>query len=87
MSSLTASERRKLEKLLGMETGYVLGFSNREFAELILDATGRQIFTARYDYESGSKANRLRAFWQREEDRLVGKLMAAMLEDIDASAL
>jgi hypothetical protein len=80
MANLTSLERRKLEQLLGMETGYVLDFSNRTFAEFIRDSTGRNIFDSRYDHGSGSKANRLRAFWQKEDDAVVGKLMSDMLD-------
>jgi len=61
MSDLTFVEKRKFEQLLGMETGYVLDFTNRSFAEFVLDSTGRNIYDSRYDYASGSKANRLRA--------------------------
>ena len=44
MSDLTLVEKRRLEKFLGMETGYVLNFSNRSFAEFNRDSTGRDIF-------------------------------------------
>ena len=37
-------------------------------------------FTLPVHYGSGSKANRLRAFWQKEENSVVGKLMGDMLE-------
>ena len=80
MSNLTFLEKSKFEKLLGMESGYVLDFSNRSFAEFVLDSTGRNIYDQRYDYASGSKANRLRAFWQKEENAVVGKLMNDMLD-------
>ena len=63
-----------------MSSGYVLDFSNRSFAEFIRDSTGRDIYDSRYDYASGSKANRLRAFWQKEDNALVGKLMKDMLD-------
>lgn len=33
MSDLTSSERRKLEKLLGMGSCYVLNFSDRTFGD------------------------------------------------------
>ena len=33
MSDLSGSDRRKLEKLLGMGGGYVLNFSDRTFGE------------------------------------------------------
>jgi hypothetical protein len=63
MSDLSNTEKRKFERLLEMGSGYVLNFSNRTFEEFILDSTGRSIYDARYEYGSGSKANRLRAFW------------------------
>ena len=36
MSDLTAIEKLKLEKLFGVESGYVLNFSNRTFSEFIM---------------------------------------------------
>ena len=81
MSDLTNLEKRKLEKLLGMGSGYVLNFSNKTFAEFVFDCTGLDIFDSRYNYASGSKANRLRAFWQQESNDIVGKLMREMLDD------
>jgi hypothetical protein len=89
MSDLTLIEKRKLERFLGMETGYVLDFSNRSFAEFVRDSTGRDIYDSRYDYGSGSKANRMRAFWQKEDNSVVGKLLKDILdysEDTGAQA-
>src|ERR1700688_283084 len=83
MSDLTFVEKRKFEQLLGMGSGYVLDFTNRTFAEFVLDSTGRNIFDSRYEYASGSKANRLRAFWQKEDNALVGKLMNDLLDCIE----
>lgn len=80
MSDLTNVEKRKLEQYLGMASGYVLDFSNRSFAEFIRDSTGRNIFDVRYAYASGSKANRLRAFWEKEPNSIVGKLTSEMIE-------
>ena len=80
MSSLTNIEKRKFEQLLGMGSGYVLDFSNRTFQEFILDSTHREIYDRRFDLGSGSKANRLRGFWQQEGDGIVGKLMGDMLD-------
>jgi hypothetical protein len=72
---LTNTEKRKLEQFLGMASGYVLDFSNRTFEEFIRDCTGREIYAEGYNQGSGSKAHRLRAFWQVEDDATVGKLM------------
>ena len=85
MCDLTSVEKRKFEQLLGMDTGYVLDFTNRSFAEFVRDNTGRDIFDSRYDYASGSKANRLRAFWQKEENAVVGRLMGSMLDYCEAT--
>jgi len=84
MSNLTNLEKRKFEQFLGMETGYVLNFSNRSFGEFVRDSTGLDIFDPRYNCASGSKANRLRAFWQKEDNGVVGKLMSDMLDYSDA---
>lgn len=63
-----------------MGSGYVLDFSNRTFQEFVEDYTGRDIYNARYDLGSGSKANRLRGFWNEEPNHLVAKLMSALLD-------
>ena len=75
MSDLTAIEKRKLERTLGMESGYVLNFSNRTFAEFFLDSFGIDVYDAKYDRASGSKANRMRAFWDVESNFLVGRAL------------
>ncbi len=80
MSNLTLIEKRKLESLFGMGSGYVLDFTDRTFQELVLDSTGQNIFDAKYHYASGSKANRLRAFWSKEPDHVVGKLISDLLD-------
>ncbi|MEJ5344875.1 MAG: abortive infection family protein [Chloroflexus sp.] len=80
MSDLTPVEIRKLEKLFQMSRGYVLDFSNRTFAEFVAESTGRDIDDSKYDYASGSKANRLRAFWKQEPNYIVAKLLHDLLE-------
>ena len=80
MANLTFLEKRNFEKLLCMSGGYVLDFSNRTFQEFIADTTGRDIFDSKYDYGSGSKANRLRGFWAQEPNHVVGKLLSALLD-------
>jgi hypothetical protein len=47
----------------------------------VRDCTGCEIYDTRYEYGSGSKANRLRAFWAKEDNKTVGKLMREMLND------
>jgi hypothetical protein len=80
MSDLTFVERTRLERLFGMGSGYVLDFSNRTFAEFVVDSTGRDIYSDKYNYDSGSKANRLGAFWAEEPNHLAGKLTSDLLD-------
>lgn len=80
MADLTNIEKRQFERLLQMGGGYVLDFSNRTFAEFVLDSVGRDIYDARYAYGSGSKANMLRGFWKEETNRTVGKLLSDLVE-------
>lgn len=80
MSDLTYLEKNQLEKLFQMGGGYVLDFSNRTFQEFIADAVRRDIDDTKYNYDSGSKANRLRRFWKVEPNPVVGMLTKAMVE-------
>jgi hypothetical protein len=80
MSDLSSIEKLKLEKMLEMGGGYVLDFSNRTFREFFIENLGLNIFHTKYDYASGSKANRLRAFWNIEENVSVGKTILGLLE-------
>lgn len=80
MSDLTNIEKRKLETLFEMGDGYVLDFSNRTFSEFVFDSTKINIYEEKYYGWSGSKASRLRAFWDKESNFIVGKLVADLLE-------
>ena len=79
MANLTFLEKRKLGEALGMSGGYVLDFSNQTISEFVRDSVGKNIYDATYAYESGSKANRLRAFWNQEPNHIVAKLLADLL--------
>lgn len=63
-----------------MGSGYVFDFSNRTFDEFVADTTGRSIYDDKYNYGTGSKANRLRGFWNEEPNHLTAKLLRALLE-------
>ncbi|NOK35023.1 abortive infection family protein [Corallococcus exercitus] len=80
MSDLTKFEMRQFERLFGMSSGYVLNFSNRTFEDFIADSAKRIISEPKYYRHSGSKANRLRAFWEVEPNHVVGKLSADLLD-------
>lgn len=77
MSNLENPTKQKLEHLFGMSTGYVLDFSNATFQDFILTSVGIDVDER---YPQGSKATRLRAFWQREDDETVTKLTLEMLD-------
>jgi hypothetical protein len=77
MSNLKGSEKAKLENYLEMRTGYVCDFSNRTFEEFVREQTGVEIYA---DKSAGSKANRLRAFWDKESNYHVAKLLGEMIE-------
>tara|TARA_Y100001001_G_C7990129_1_gene302642 strand:- start:938 stop:1798 length:861 start_codon:yes stop_codon:yes gene_type:complete len=71
MSSLSLIEKQKLERELGMSSGYVLGFSNRTFDDFFREVVGVSIYDAHYDQASGSKAHRTRSFWRLATDEQV----------------
>lgn len=80
MSELTSIDKMKLEKILGMSGGYVLGFSNKTFHEFVLLNTNKDIYDDIYSQMGESKANRLRVFWKDESNYVVSKLLYALLE-------
>ena len=78
MSSLAHLEKQKLERELGMASGYVLRFSDRTFEEFFREVVGVQIFDRHFALGSGSKANRMRAFWQLATDDQVSRLLVGL---------
>ncbi len=83
MSSLSATERVKLEKLLGMSSGYVGNFSDKTFHTFIADVAGLDIHDQKYQGSGTSKANKLRAFWRLEPDYIVGKVTLALIQQVE----
>ncbi len=77
MSDIKNPTKQKLEHLLNMRTGYVLDFTNATFQDFIVTAVGIDVDIR---YPDGSKAVRLRAFWQDEPSDTVAKLMLEMLD-------
>jgi hypothetical protein len=80
VSNLTVIEKQIFEELFGMSGGYVLDFTDRSFGDFFIGSVGVDIFDPKYDYHSGSKANRIRAFWNKESDNLVGKILYDLLQ-------
>lgn len=77
MANLKNPTKQKLEHLLSMRTGYVLDFTNSTFQDFIVTSVGIDVDET---YPEGSKAVRLRSFWQSETDAIVARLMIEMLE-------
>src|ERR1700674_5780428 len=80
MSGFTHIEKQKLERELGMSGGYVLEFSNRTFEEFFREVVGIEIYEPRFDLGSGSKANRMRAFWQTASDEQLRSLLNGLIQ-------
>jgi hypothetical protein len=83
LATLTTTEKQVLEKLLQMGSGYVLNFSDRTFGEFFRDDLQIDIYDPKYKYASGSKANRMRGFWQVADDASVGRCIGHLLNYID----
>ncbi len=87
MANLTTIEKQILEKLFQMGGGYVLNFSDRTMGEFFRDDVGIDIYTQKYNYASGSKANRLRGLWLEADDKAVGKTILKLIEYIESQIL
>ena len=83
MSSLTDVEKRYLEKILNMGDGYVLDYSNATFEEFFYRYEVN-IHSDRYQTYGTSKAKKMRAFWEREPDALVARVLSEMLDSYEA---
>lgn len=83
MAILTTNEKQILEKLFQMRGGYVLNFSDRTMREFFRDDIDIDIYNQKYNYSSGSKANRLRGLWQVEEGKTVGKTILKLIDYIE----
>jgi len=80
MANLTYFERQTVEKFLEMGGGYVLDFSNRTLQEFLAETLKIDIYSEKYDYASGSKANRIRGFLQVESNYNAGLLLEKFCE-------
>jgi hypothetical protein len=83
MSSLTDVEKRYFEKLLDMQGGYVSDFSDATYGEFF-SRHGVDIHGTKYQTYGTSKAKKMRAFWEREPDALVGTVLSELLDSYEA---
>jgi hypothetical protein len=79
MSDLKTTEKKPFELLFGMNSGYVMDFTNSTFTEFFSEH-GIDIFSEKYALYGDSKAKRLRAFWQVESNDLVIKVLSALIK-------
>lgn len=82
MATLSTNEKQLLEKLFQMGGGYVLNFSDRTMGEFFRDDVGIDIYDKKYNYLSGSKANRLRGLWLAADAKIIGKSILKLIEYI-----
>ncbi|MHB8363432.1 MAG: hypothetical protein ACYDEK_02510 [Vulcanimicrobiaceae bacterium] len=84
MSSLAETDKLYFEKLLGMEGGYVLHYTDATFGEFFnrhkIDIHGQ-----RYQIYGTSKAKKMRGFWEAEPDALVGTVLGELLDVYEAN--
>lgn len=83
MSSLTTVDKQYLEAILDMGGGFVLDFSDNTFSEFF-STYSVDIHGERYQTYGTSKAKKLRAFWEKEPDSLVGPVLSEMLDVYEA---
>lgn len=84
MNDLKPSETIKLERLFCMDSGYVLDFSDSSFGAFFKQVADIDIHGEDYVPLNGSKAKKLRAFWGKTEDPLLGKVLEEMVNYAEA---
>jgi len=81
MAELSRLDKIKLERVFDMGGGYVLDYSNRTFEDFFLETLHIEIYNEKYENGyGGSKANRLREFWKKENNYTVGKCIIELLD-------
>ncbi len=80
-------DMRVLDKVFGMEGGYVLDFSNRTFAEFFREELQVDIYDPRWAVHGGSKAKRLRYYLRQANPKTVLDTLNALWEYREASSV
>lgn len=86
MAILANRDIRILEKFLQMSGGHLLDFSHRTLADFFEDF-GIDINEPQYQLGSGSKANRMRGFWQESSDFTLGLVLKSLIDYYDEKRL
>lgn len=71
MSSFRYADRLKFEKLFNMGGGFVLDFKNKTFRDFFISTIDIDIYDGSIADSSLSKANLLRAFWTKADDKQI----------------
>jgi hypothetical protein len=87
MITLSAMDKQNFEDLFGMDSGYVIDFSNPSFQRFIKASINIDIYDDIQYSVYASKANKLRQVWNQEPDSLVGKLLLDLLDYYENSNL
>jgi hypothetical protein len=87
MAGLKTNDKQILEKIFQMEGGYVLDFSDRTMGEFFRDDLSIDIYDEIFNYASGSKANRMRGFWSKAGNKIVGSSIVKLIEYIESQIL
>ncbi|MBM7069942.1 hypothetical protein [Actibacterium sp. 188UL27-1] len=82
VSSLTDIEKRCIEKLLEMGSGFVLDYSDSTYAEFF-KRHNIDIHSDKYQSYGTSKAKKMRAFWEIEPDVVVGKVLSELMDSYE----
>ena len=87
MATLTTLEKIKLERYFGMDSGYFGNFSNNTLSKFVSETLGCEIYDEKYNLNSGSKANRVRALWSLEDDNSIALFIekAIAYDDMEKS--
>lgn len=78
MSKIRAVDMKFLDDVFGLNTGYVLNFSNKTFGEFFADELNIDIDANTYSQEGTSKAKRLRYFLKVSDSDTSSKTLLAL---------
>ena len=76
-----------IDRVFGMEGGYVLDFSNRTLADFFLEELGVDIYDDRWKAQGNSKANRLRCYLRQSDRHTALQALEALWEYREASSV
>ena len=86
-ATIRTVDMRVLDKVFGMEGGYVLDFSNRTFAEFFREELRVEIYDSSWAVQGESKAKRLRYFLRKANRKTVLDTLNALWEYRQASSM